>query len=90
MFQHLKNKYNIVKGSFHKRDTPLNYKLGDDVFLWDKAHETTSKHQKFDPLWFGPYTIYNILGRNAFKLKTLDGELLQFPVNGHHFELFYN
>jgi hypothetical protein len=62
---------------------------GDDFLLWDKAHEAPSKHCNFDSLWLGPYTMYEILGTNDFKLKTLDGEPLQFLVNGHHLKLFY-
>jgi len=75
-FQHLQKKKDIVKCSFDKRDTMVNYKVGDDVILWDKAHEAPSKHHKFDSLWSVPYTIYKFLGTNAFKLKTLDGEPL--------------
>jgi hypothetical protein len=89
-FQHLQKKKGIVKRSFDKRSTMVNYKVGYDVLLWDKAHEAPSKHRKFDSLWLGPYTIYKVLGKNAFRLKTLDGEPLQFHVNGHHLKLFYS
>jgi hypothetical protein len=89
-FQHLQKKQDIVKRSFDKRATMVNYKVGDDVLLWDKAHEAPSKHRKFDSLWLGPYTIYEVLGTNAFRLKTLDGEPLQFPVNGRHLKFFYS
>jgi hypothetical protein len=75
-FQHLQKKQDIVKCPFDKRVTIVNYKLGDDVLLWDKAHKAPSKHCKFDSLWLGPYTIYEVLGTNAFRLKTLDGESL--------------
>jgi hypothetical protein len=57
-FQHLQKKKDIIKCSFDRRDTMVNYKVGDDVILWDKAHEAPSKHCKFDSLWLGPYTIY--------------------------------
>ena len=89
-FQHLQKKQDIVKRSFDKRTTMVNYKVGDDVLLWDKANEAPSKHHKFDSLLLGPYTIYEVLGTNAFRLKTLDGEPLQFPVNGHHLKFFYS
>jgi hypothetical protein len=89
-FQHLQNKQNIVKCSFDKISIIVNYKVGDDVLLWDKAHEAPSKHRKFDSLWLGPYRIYEVLGKNDFRLKTLDGEPLQFPVNGCHLKFFYS
>jgi hypothetical protein len=89
-FQHLQKKQDIVKRSFDKRATMVNYKVGDDVLLSDKAHEAPSKYRKFDYLWLGPYKIYEVLGTNAFRLKTLDGKPLQFPVNGHHLKFFYS
>jgi hypothetical protein len=56
-FQHLQKNQDIVKHSFDKRATMVNYKVGYDVLLWDKAHEAPSKHHKFHYLWLGPYTI---------------------------------
>jgi hypothetical protein len=35
-FQHLQKKKGIVKRSFDKRSTMVNYKVGYDVLLWDK------------------------------------------------------
>jgi hypothetical protein len=54
----------------------VNYKVGDDVLLWEKAHEAPSKHPNFYYLWLVPYTIYEVLGTNDFILKNLDGEPL--------------
>jgi hypothetical protein len=89
-FKHLQKKQDIIKRSFDKRATMVNYKVGDNVLLWDKAHEAPSKHHKFDSLWLSPYTIYEVLGTNAFILKTLDGKPLQFCMNGHHLKFFYS
>jgi hypothetical protein len=89
-FQQLQKEQDIVKCAFDKRTTMVNYKVGDNVLLWDKAHETPYKHHKFDSLWLGAYTIYEVLGKNASRLKTLDDEPLQFPVNGRHLNFFYS
>ena len=46
-------------------------------------------HDKFDNLWKGPYQISEILGDNAFKLKTLTGKEVQLPINGQFLKHYF-
>jgi hypothetical protein len=37
---------------------------------------------KLEPNWKGPYYIHNIPHLGVYKLRTLDGKVIQAPVNG--------
>jgi len=59
------------------------------VLYWDKAHERKGEHGKFDKLWMGPYQIYEILGDNTYRLKSLTGEELPLPINGQFLKHYF-
>ena len=46
-----------VKQVFDKRAKEDCFSLGDLVLKWDARHEDKGKHEKFDELWKGPYSI---------------------------------
>ena len=79
----------VVKRWFEKMEKVKEFRISDLVLLWDKAHEKKGGHEKFDNLWKGPYQIYEILGDNAFKLKTLIGKEVQLPVNGKFLKHYF-
>lgn len=83
-FENLQKKTDIAKCSLDNRAMRVDCKVGYNVLLWDKAHEGPYKHHKFDSWWLGPYTVHEVLWPNYFRLKTLDGEPLQYLVNRHH------
>jgi len=71
----------VVKRWFNRQAKIKSFHISDLVLYWDKAKERKGEHDKFDNLWKGPYQIVEILGENAFKLKTLTGESVPLPVN---------
>lgn len=77
-----------LKRLFDKKVTPRAFNVGDLVFRWDSRHEDKCKNGNFDALWTGPYAIDIRIGEHTFFLKDLDGELLEFPINGRHLKHF--
>jgi len=59
-----------------------DFKIGDLVLKWDKAHEEKGKHSKFQRMWLGPFQIVEIIGPSTFMLKELARKREYLPVNG--------
>jgi hypothetical protein len=56
--------------------------LPDDLVLkWDARREDSTKHGKFDHIWYGPFKVSTSEGKNSFLLENLDGKTLSAPVN---------
>ena len=80
---------NKVKQVFDKRAKVNSFKLGDRVLKWDARHEDKGKHDKFDELWKGPFSVSAFVGRNAFFLEDSDGNLAGGgPVNGRFLKIY--
>ena len=79
----------VVKRWFDKQAKIKSFRISDLVLYWDKAHEKKGDHDKFDKLWLGPYQISEILGDNAFRLRTLTGEDVPLPVNGQFLKHYF-
>jgi hypothetical protein len=71
-----------MKTIFYRRAKQRNFVPSDLVLRWDTKREDHGKHGNFDNLWLGPFNIASIEGNNSFSLQNLDGDLLEFPVNG--------
>jgi hypothetical protein len=55
-----------------------------------QTNETKGKHTKFQQLWLGPYQIHEKIGSGTFKLKTLEGEVEELPVNGQILKKYFS
>jgi hypothetical protein len=72
-----------IKEIFDRRNKEDDFELGDLVLKWGSINEDKSKHENFDSLWKGPYTIQAFRRNNAFFIKNSDGtDLPGGPVNG--------
>ena len=60
---------------------PVIYEIGDKVLIYEAAKQT-SHTGKLHPKWKGPYYIHDLLYLGVYKLRTLDGKVLQTPLNG--------
>jgi hypothetical protein len=69
---------------FDHRSKDKDFLPGDLVLRWDARREETMKHGKFDHLWYGPFRVSSLEGKNSFLLENLDGEILNAPVNGRY------
>jgi hypothetical protein len=53
----------------------------DLVLKWDARREDSTKHAKFDHIWYGPFKFSTFEGKNSFMLENLDGKTLSASVN---------
>jgi hypothetical protein len=73
-----------MKALFDRREKDRDFFPGDLVLRWDARREETTKHGKFDHLWYRPFRVSDLEGKNYFLLENLDGEILNAPVSGRY------
>jgi hypothetical protein len=76
-------KQQLKQKEYHDRKitTAIKYEIGDKILVYDAAKHT-SHTGKLNPKWKGPYYIHDCLHQGVYKLRTLDGKVLQTPLNG--------
>ena len=78
------------KAIFDKREKEYTFFLCDLVLRSHPRREEIPNQGKFDILWFGPFQIFEVLNKNTFILKYLDGNtIIGGPVNGHILNNFF-
>ena len=71
----------------HKpRSTKL--KIGDKVLV-HRTHLQTNFSAKLEEKWIGPYYIHDVLERNVYKLRSLEGKLVKNVIHGNRLKLFH-
>ena len=81
-----------VKESFDKKVKNDTFLVANAILRWDARNDEKGKHEKFDNLLLGPFTIIKSLGNNTFVLQNLDGDEVPGPVNGwflKHFHIYW-
>ena len=63
--------------------------IGDKVLLKDAAKEKQWSG-KLSQKWKGPYYIHEIIGKGAYKLRTMDGKVLKTARNIKHLKKYYD
>jgi len=62
------------------------------MVLQENVSNTTTKNElkgKFEPNWVGPYIITEVFGRGAYRLSTLDEEVLNNPINARYLKKYH-
>ena len=70
-----------------KEETKME--IGDKVLLKDAAKEKQYSG-KLSSKWKGPYYIHEIIGKGAYKLRTLDGKVLKTSHNIKHLKKYFD
>ena len=65
------------------------FKIGDKILLKD-AKKEKQWSGKLSSKWKGPYYIHEIIGKGAYKLRTLDGKVLKTSYNVKHLKKYYD
>ena len=78
-----------MKSIFDRKAKEIMFQTGDLVLRWDTRREEKGKHGKFDPLWYGPYKITEARSNNTFMLENIDGEEVEFHVNGNYLKHYF-
>ena len=70
-----------------KEETKLE--IGDKVLLKDAAKEKQWTG-KLSSKWKGPYYIHEIIGKGAYKLRTIEGKVLKTSRNIKHLKKYFS
>lgn len=75
----------------HDKKLPklVQFNIGDQV-LYYRATLDGQHSGKLEPRWKGPYTVYQIIGNGAYKIRSTDGRELPNAVNGTFLKLYKN
>ena len=75
---------------YHDRKiiNPIEYEIGEKVLIYDAA-KRTSYTRKLNPKWKEPYYIHDCLHTGVYKLRTLEGKVIQAPINGSLLRPYY-
>ena len=90
--EQIKTRENIEKGqkqqkSRHKgKSTKL--KIGNKVLV-HRTNLQTNFSVKLEEKWIGPYYIHDVLPRNIYRLRNLDGKLVKNVIHGNRLKLFH-
>ena len=66
--------------------TAQRFQVGDLVLKYKHAKE---KQSKFLFKWVGPYTIHEVFGNGAYRLRTMDGKTLKSTTNGNDLKQYH-
>ncbi len=74
----------IIQKDFHDRKIkkPHEFQISDKV-LYFKVALDQSHSGKLNPKWKGPYYVHQVLPNGAYKLRTMEGQILAAPANGN-------
>ena len=79
-----------MKQLYDKRATKRKCEIGDMVLMWNAKIKDKVKHGKFDPIWLGPYNIYDKNGEDSYFLSDLTRGILELPVHGQFLKRYYS
>lgn len=65
------------------------FSIGDKVLYFDAA-KLKQWSGKLNPKWKGPYYVHQVLPNGAYKLRTIEGNVLVTPVNGNLLKLYHD
>jgi hypothetical protein len=73
-----------MKALFDHKAKDREFLPNDLVLKLDARKEDSTKHGKFDHIWYRPIKVTTPEGKNLFILENLDGKILNAPVNGRY------
>ena len=56
--------------------------------MWDQLKEPLGAG-KFNPVWYGPYVVKQVLEKGAYELVDYEGKALAEPRNGLYLKKYY-
>src|SRR5205809_300760 len=66
------------------------FKKGELVLMVRRPMEITHKSKgKFQPKWEGPFVIETVYSNGAYRLTTMEGDVLMMPINGKYLKKYY-
>ena len=69
---------------FNKQIKARAFEEGDLVLRNCRASRPTGKQRKLSPIWEGPYLVYSIIGKEVYRLQTIEGKDILNSWNAQH------
>ena len=79
-----------MKHLYDKRTTERKFEICDTVLMWNARIEDKGKHGNFDPIWLGPYNIYDKNGEDSYSLRDLTRGIFEFLVHGQFLKRYFS
>ena len=73
-----------------KKAIDKKFEPSDMVFMLNARLEDKGKHDKFDPIWLGPYLVDSKWGDDSYFLEELSGDILELSVHGQFSERYFS
>nr|KYP68808.1 Pol polyprotein [Cajanus cajan] len=72
---------------YNTKVVPRDFVVGDLVL---KRAQLTQMRNKLSPKWVGPYKIDDVVGKGAYRLRTLDGGMIPRTWNAANLRFYYS
>nr|KYP56990.1 Transposon Ty3-I Gag-Pol polyprotein [Cajanus cajan] len=72
---------------YNTKVVPRDFVVGDLVL---KRAQATQMRNKLSPKWVGPYKIDDVVGKGAYRLRTLDGGMIPRTWNATNLRFYYS
>ena len=79
-----------MKYLYDKKAIDRKFEPDDMVLMWNARLEDKGKHEKFDPIWLGPYIIDSNWGDDSYLLKELSEGILELPIHGQFLKRYFS
>ena len=74
---------------FNKKVKARLFEEGDLVLRNTKASRPVGEQRKLSPTWEGPYLVFFVIGKGAYKLQTIKGKEIPNTWNAQHLKKYY-
>ena len=79
-----------MKHLYDKQAIERKFEIGDMLLMWNARLEDKGKHGKIDPIWLGPYSIYDTNGEDSYVVRDLTRDILELPVHGQFLKRYFS
>ena len=79
-----------MKYLYEKKVVDRKFEPIDMILMWNAKLEDRGKHEKFDPIWLGPYLIDSKWGEDSYILRTLSGDILELPIHQKFLKRYFS
>ena len=78
-----------VAQHFNKQVKVRLFEERDLVLRNCQASRPVGEQRKLSPTWEGPYLVFFVIGKGAYRLQTIDGKEISNTWNAQHLKKYY-
>jgi hypothetical protein len=75
------------KETYDRKHQTQELPEGTEVLL-ENTYQKQRKGEKMEPLWLGPYTIHQDLGKGLYELQNKEGKLVKKKANNNRLKIY--